>query len=806
MQFLAQNTKTIDLLDEQGNTILHIFTREGNYETVKVLVNNTASIIMEDSEGLNALHIACESGNKNITEFLLDTAKNNTDIDYKKYINSKTILGASALHYATQGNYENIINLLLAEGVTVNTISFGGITPLHHSSFHCNQFPLVKQIINKGAVIDSQKMVDSTPLLNSAANNCTKSVEFLLNNGANVNHQDKFGATALYIATDKGHNAVVKLLLQFGANPNITDNIGVYPIQLAVKRGDTLSVKYLLMHKTKIDDKNNENFIIPSIIAARYGQYKVLQQLNEKLSNIGIMDADGMNVIHAAATGGHIDIINDTEIKQLLFSYNKKFATAIHYAAAYNQVKAIRQFKIMGLDIDLRDELGLTPLHVAALSNNVEALEELIKEGANYYTVNFLGLNVFDIANMLSFSETKVTLKNCTKREGISLTEKLKSWLWHSYSYLKHYLYGFICKSGESATSPTLDLLSSEIIPNILTEAIKFEKSGSWYSSISYCTMYSKKSAQIHNTILQKKPCNSTGLKSVLQVHSYETEDVYLCEPGSYIQFSPPVNTIIGVVTLFSFKKMYDEYSKYSFSTTARSKAFWDTVKSNFNVIEELNIHQLFFIKLFLDITILSKPVFYKDNSNKAQTVVSEISIIQNSNKYFYSTQNPSKCAKHDVLSYNLTIDNKTFYICESDSYYSIIDYTYYLVSSSFWLVPTGSSLYECYAAFTQGGVIDKAACMGSLTVVVTTAIFDLTAEITTPEFSLSQYYANKYIKNNLENENLYLAQQPATCTEGDQSISIGYIHSILSYLWGDWQVCEISNSRDHQTLSHDEL
>ena len=44
MQFLAQNTKTIDLLDEQGNTILHIFTREGNYETVKVLVNNTASI------------------------------------------------------------------------------------------------------------------------------------------------------------------------------------------------------------------------------------------------------------------------------------------------------------------------------------------------------------------------------------------------------------------------------------------------------------------------------------------------------------------------------------------------------------------------------------------------------------------------------------------------------------------------------------------------------------------------------------------------------------------------------------------
>ncbi|MCS7244590.1 MAG: ankyrin repeat domain-containing protein [candidate division WOR-3 bacterium] len=95
----------------------------------------------------------------------------------------------------------------------------------------------VKDLIKKGADINSKNEYGKTPLHIAVENNYEDIVKVLLENKADVNIKDNNGNTPLHIAVMKGNEYIIKELLKNGANENIKNNDGKTPKELAIENG-----------------------------------------------------------------------------------------------------------------------------------------------------------------------------------------------------------------------------------------------------------------------------------------------------------------------------------------------------------------------------------------------------------------------------------------------------------------------------------------------------------------------------------------------------------------------------------------
>jgi len=79
----------------------------------------------------------------------------------------------------------------------------------------------VKQLLDKGADVNTKTRYDSTPLFFACERGYLEVAKLLIERGANLNVKDNFyNATALSWAMDKKHDAIVELLIDKGVDPS----------------------------------------------------------------------------------------------------------------------------------------------------------------------------------------------------------------------------------------------------------------------------------------------------------------------------------------------------------------------------------------------------------------------------------------------------------------------------------------------------------------------------------------------------------------------------------------------------------
>lgn len=71
--------------------------------------------------------------------------------------------GASVLHYAVMRGSPDILQLLLAKGVDVNSRTRNGTTPLHTAVLY-NRYEVAEMLLNKGADVEAKSSSGATPL------------------------------------------------------------------------------------------------------------------------------------------------------------------------------------------------------------------------------------------------------------------------------------------------------------------------------------------------------------------------------------------------------------------------------------------------------------------------------------------------------------------------------------------------------------------------------------------------------------------------------------------------------------------
>lgn len=221
-----------------------------------------------------------------------------------------------------------------------------------------------------------------SPLMKAVATGNDSRVEMLLSQGANVLEVHPQTQETLLMMSI-GHPDILEMLLEKDdSNVNIQTSGGWTALMFASLNGPEESVELLLKHHAATEIKGREGRTAISW-AASNDNIGALKALIKSKANINVQDDNGMTPLMWAATMGRKESIN--LLLQAGADINIVDKNGNTVFTRINKVK-IKSFP--QLNTELVDEYGLTPLHLAAMHNDVNLIQALIKQGMDPNIVN----------------------------------------------------------------------------------------------------------------------------------------------------------------------------------------------------------------------------------------------------------------------------------------------------------------------------------------------------------------------------------------------------------------------------------
>ena len=224
--------------------------------------------------------------------------------------------------------------------------SFGGKSPLIVIADRDECFSLVN--VNSSAY--SQACIDDN----------LEMVEFLVGLGADVNRGDNEGWTPLHATASCGFLSIAKYLLENNADPAAVNNDG----ELAIDISESDEMEDLLQKEIDARSINCEE-------ARNLEEQCMLNDARDWKNSGYIADAP----------------------------HSKTGASALHVAAAKGYMKVMNLLIQAGMEVNIQDYDGWTPMHAATHWAQREACELLAENFANMETKNCVGQTPFDVAD-----------------------------------------------------------------------------------------------------------------------------------------------------------------------------------------------------------------------------------------------------------------------------------------------------------------------------------------------------------------------------------------------------------------------
>ncbi|CAG8751566.1 15697_t:CDS:2 [Gigaspora margarita] len=303
---------------------------------------------------------------------------------YNAEVNCKNQNGKTALHWAAKNGYTSIIEALMKNKARVDECDNNGDSSLFYA---------VKAGRKKG-------------------------INILINHQANVNHTNKNGEIALHKAAYHAYQEIVRILIEKNANIKAVSNNGWTTLHFAAAAGHvehTETVKYLLEVEAKNEQDFNKQYFYPIYFAAKKKYENIVKLLSEKTYDIKlhytagkedieivkfllmfetkhfIIDELGRTPLHWAAFEGYDEIVKnlvENDIKLVDFMDNNK-ETALYEAVWNGHIKIVEFLYNQGAKIYNKNINGWKPLHLAAISCQVDVFKFLKNKEVNFQMNEF---------------------------------------------------------------------------------------------------------------------------------------------------------------------------------------------------------------------------------------------------------------------------------------------------------------------------------------------------------------------------------------------------------------------------------
>lgn len=443
---LIENDSDVNAQDCLGMTALAYAAGNGNGEIVAMLLHAGVSPEILSLRGCSALHLACQHEHVDVvrrltaeprdiavnapdprfpdrsaliwaveaesTEILqLLLSREDLDVNQRTKDDQRT-----ALFFAAYLGKDEAADLLLGyPSIDIEVKDCLGQTPLHLASLigHVN---LIERLLRHGANVEAHDRFGDLPITNAVDEGHLECVKLLLNYGAANSVKDHKGRTLLHLASIKGrpnvlqylltelpslapncqakngetplHGAVgsdlvpcVRILLEFGARTDVLDNSQRSPARAAREKASLECLALLREARLKeIEyDKEKAGENPPKMISSSSGHLRTFEADLEMplCSAIEKLDPPELNQ--------HLESLG-SDLEPLIKADEGLMRNPLHVAARNGKTDAARLLIQNGAAIDLRDELGWTPLQEASWHEHFDFVQELVKQGADFNT------------------------------------------------------------------------------------------------------------------------------------------------------------------------------------------------------------------------------------------------------------------------------------------------------------------------------------------------------------------------------------------------------------------------------------
>jgi ankyrin repeat protein len=410
---IAKKAKA-DVTNEFGATPLAEAVKVTDARMVKTLLGAGAEVEAANLDGETALMLAIKTGELPIVQMLINAGANVNTVEKEQ---KQTPLMYAA---AARKNAGEMVKLLLSKGADVRPRSLAYDWPSH---------------ISEEPRVQYHPFGGLTALLYAARDGCYDCVEALISKGADVNVPTPEGVTPLMIALDNDNNDIAKLLLDHGANPGVWDWYGRTALYIAVDRKDGGSSGGGL--KVPVDASHSARHsvmdIIKALLAADVDPSPELRmhrptrggytgRFSDPLLDTGATPllrastANDMDVVRALLDKGASPNINAMGVTAFLVAAGvgagqrggpapgRGAGEAIalmdvlleHGADVNAQVTGTKTYSMRNARSPSANE-GMTALHVAAQTGNMNLVRYLLEKGANPGIVDSNGRKPIDL-------------------------------------------------------------------------------------------------------------------------------------------------------------------------------------------------------------------------------------------------------------------------------------------------------------------------------------------------------------------------------------------------------------------------
>ncbi|KAI9207399.1 ankyrin repeat-containing domain protein [Polychytrium aggregatum] len=413
--FFLHKGADVTVQDNEGHSMLVYACSSGNLGLVKILLDHGAPLDRLYTNGYHSIMAVAETPRLDLLKLLLSHEAARPLLTKTDANNLSPVIKASAQYGGMA-----VVDYLLSQGANPNDSDTDGTTVLIYAT-QKKCLPLVQKLVKTYNVdIDAKDSYGNTALIHAIQNNDLLIIQLLVESGANIQVRNLAGDDPLITACRSASLAVVKFLVGSGVQLDAKNIDSETALLIAVRENQPKAASFLLgLDRPELDsvidgsDRQGNTPLFHTIINTNPSLYKLLRSKGAKLD---VLSSDGTSMLIQAVRANSmemIDMILEDPDCTNLNHHNNDGTTALLAAANLSQpneplirrliekgadihaldndkrglfywtsatgiVSLIKIAVDAGVDVTQRADAGITGLHMAVQSGNLQAVQYLL--------------------------------------------------------------------------------------------------------------------------------------------------------------------------------------------------------------------------------------------------------------------------------------------------------------------------------------------------------------------------------------------------------------------------------------------
>lgn len=407
MDILSEKFKaSVMYRTKDGSTLMHLAASALNSSAALGFIKKGIPIHMPNKEGVKCIHVASIKGHVEVVKAIVGKGAS---------VDSRTKDGFTPLHLGVKFGKYDLVETLLGLGAELQLKALkGGQTALHLATQLIDGEEIVELLIRSGADVDAVDDNQETSLHSASRARNVKAVQLLLDDGVKLDLQNKFGENVLHICVKESNLELIEVIIHHIVTKRHVFEAKKLINQTNNKGESSLHYAALLSPKSKdvIDDDDDQSERASNDQDDNEDNDREIVRVLLLNGADSFLTTNGLNQtpVHYCCQSGNTrilqEILSHLDQQSCRLACNKQansLWTPIFYACFNGHSEIIKMLINQTARIDVFDEHGEPPLHVAVSRGHEQVVDILLEYNAFVNVRNKPGLTPLHIAASLGY-------------------------------------------------------------------------------------------------------------------------------------------------------------------------------------------------------------------------------------------------------------------------------------------------------------------------------------------------------------------------------------------------------------------